>query len=112
MAEPRSRRRRKQKPPRVVLLDTRDLVQLDTLAGQLTEQVLSLGQLIHVLADLGEMTRTLIPLVSEMHAAQQRRSEGARRANRTRKATPQPADAPPASPTPTPNGESECSATS
>lgn len=96
-------KKRKSKPPRVVLLDTRNLADLGELTGQLRSAVSELAKLLPLMTELAGTSRQLLTVTSELHAAQQRRSEAARRANQTRRTN---NGAPPAAPIPA-AGETE-----
>jgi hypothetical protein len=80
-------RRRTRKPPRVVLLDTRQLADLTEITARMREALDSIQQLTTLVVALSEGARVLLPMVSEMHQAQQKRSSAARKANATRQST-------------------------
>jgi hypothetical protein len=96
-----SARKRGRKPPRVVLLDTRSMADLDGLSTHLSESIGYLDALLPIVRELSEGIRQIIPIISEMHQAQQKRSDAARRANQTRRERYQP----PAGATPAQVGE-------
>jgi hypothetical protein len=85
MPKPSSRKARK-KPPRCVLLDTRAWADFSGAVESLERATANVATTFDLMAQLVDEVRRLIPIVSELHAAQQRRSAAARRANETRRA--------------------------
>lgn len=79
-----ARKKKRPRPPRVVLLDTRHLVQLDDLAARLVEAIGRLADLADLVTTLSQAARQMLPIVSEMHAAAEVRRAAGRKAARTR----------------------------
>ncbi len=79
-------RRKRPRPPRVVLLETRQLANLETLARSLLVTAEKLASLHSVLLDLATATPFLVLMADKWNADKERRSDAARRANATRRA--------------------------
>lgn len=82
--QPKAKKRKKRKPPRCVLLDTRTYAELDGLAARVEETLSILRSLSTVLIEIGNFVRAAVPILSAVAAGQQKRSNAARKANATR----------------------------
>jgi len=78
-------KRRKRKTPRLALVELREIHDLAEIGSGFQDALSSMQALLSVLRPLADTCAQLIHVVSQMHAAQEKRSNAARKANATRK---------------------------
>jgi len=78
-------RRKRRRVPKVVLVDVRNIVELEAVTEQLAEHERRFRDLLDVSFRIDKLLEQLLPLFEAIDAREERRSAGAKKANRTRR---------------------------